>query len=99
MALFSGTILVSMETGPKDQFWSQNDRFPNFLGNRSLLFSETFHDIELPLGLETDRAHFSGKILVSMETGHFQAQNMRFLNFVKNRSLDFPESFHDVKLP
>ena len=91
-----------METGRKGQFWSQNDRFPNFLRNRSLFFSETFHDIKLSQGLETDRALFSGKILVSMETGqmdHFRAKNKHFQNFVKNRSEFFSESFHDVKVP
>ena len=70
-----------------------------FLRNRSLLFSETFHDIKVPQGLESDEALFFGKILVSMETGpkgQFWAQNDRFLDFLRNRSLLFSETFYNV---
>ena len=38
IALFSDKSFVSMEMGPKDQFWVQNYRFPNLLGNHLLLF-------------------------------------------------------------
>ena len=90
-----------METGQKGQFWAQNDRFLNFLKNRSLLFSETFHDIKVLSGLQTDRVIDLGKILVSMETrqkGQFWAQNDRFPNFLINRSFLFTETFHDIKV-
>ena len=73
-----------MEIGPKGQFWGQRNRFPNFLRNCSLPFSENFHDdIKLLQGLETDRALFSVKILISMETtnGSFSGQKEAFSEF------------------
>ena len=82
MAL-SSKIVVSMETGRKGQFWGQRNRFPNFIRNCSLLFSETFHDIKLTQEIETDMALFSGKILISMETasGSFSGQKEAFSEF------------------
>ena len=72
-----------MEIGSKGQFWGQRNRFLNFLRNCSLLFSETFHDIKLPQGLETDRDLFSGKILISIETanGSISGQKEAFSEF------------------